>query len=161
MLNRTGRTNRDRGTKRSRAEDEDDEDDSEDLDEDGTKPLTKRSTSAKKVSQAQTTYISDVDLGDESVLYCTCRQVSYGEMIGCDNAECEIEWVGRLFTSTPLHNVEIERWGISRWLIWEQYHIACLGFDTPPAGTWLCPRCVEKSKKSKAKKPIKAKGRGK
>lgn len=25
-------------------------------------------------------------------VYCYCRQVSYGEMVGCDNPECSIEW---------------------------------------------------------------------
>ena len=25
-------------------------------------------------------------------VYCYCRQVSYGEMVGCDNPECPIEW---------------------------------------------------------------------
>lgn len=29
----------------------------------------------------------------DSKVYCTCRQVSYGEMIGCDDDDCEIEWV--------------------------------------------------------------------
>ena len=34
--------------------------------------------------------------GDEAAddtLYCFCQQKSYGEMIGCDNEECEYEWV--------------------------------------------------------------------
>lgn len=32
--------------------------------------------------------------GEEEVnpVFCTCRQPSYGEMIACDNKECEIEW---------------------------------------------------------------------
>lgn len=30
--------------------------------------------------------------GDDGV-YCTCRQKSYGEMIACDNSNCDIEWV--------------------------------------------------------------------
>ena len=47
----------------------------------------------------------DVEMTDEpgggtegdvdSKAYCTCRQVSYGEMIGCDDDDCEIEWVSR------------------------------------------------------------------
>jgi len=24
--------------------------------------------------------------------YCICNQVSYGEMVGCDNGDCPIEW---------------------------------------------------------------------
>ena len=34
-----------------------------------------------------------IDGDVDSTVYCTCRQVSYGEMIGCDNDDCEIEWV--------------------------------------------------------------------
>jgi chromatin modification-related protein YNG2 len=30
--------------------------------------------------------------GDET-LYCVCQQKSYGEMIGCDNDNCRLEWV--------------------------------------------------------------------
>jgi hypothetical protein len=29
----------------------------------------------------------------DDTLYCICRKVSHGEMIGCDNENCEIEWV--------------------------------------------------------------------
>jgi hypothetical protein len=29
-------------------------------------------------------------------VYCTCRNVSYGEMIGCDDDDCEIEWVSKV-----------------------------------------------------------------
>ena len=44
--------------------------------------------------------------GDET-LYCMCQQKSYGEMIGCDNNDCQFEWVSlvsslsRLFYSFP------------------------------------------------------------
>lgn len=31
----------------------------------------------------------------DDTLYCFCQQKSYGEMIGCDNGECEYEWVSR------------------------------------------------------------------
>ena len=33
----------------------------------------------------------------DSKAYCTCRQVSYGEMIGCDDDDCPIEWVSARF----------------------------------------------------------------
>ncbi|CAD6563906.1 MAG: hypothetical protein TREMPRED_002366 [Tremellales sp. Tagirdzhanova-0007] len=32
------------------------------------------------------------DAEADETLYCTCRQRSYGEMIGCDNDKCEFEW---------------------------------------------------------------------
>jgi len=41
--------------------------------------------------------------------YCLCQLVSYGEMIGCDNNDCPIEW----------------------------FHFGCMGLTTKPKGKWL------------------------
>lgn len=46
--------------------------------------------------------------------YCYCNQVSFGEMVGCDNPECSIEW----------------------------FHYPCVGLAAPPPGKWFCPDCV-------------------
>lgn len=85
-----------RGTKRGHDDDDDEEEDDEDV------PPAKRVT-AKKVATAATgaAGYDSADLGDDgavendldSKVYCTCRQVSFGEMIGCDDDDCEIEWV--------------------------------------------------------------------
>lgn len=48
--------------------------------------------------------------------YCICRQISYGEMVACDNTECEIEW----------------------------FHYDCVGITQPPKGKWFCPDCSRK-----------------
>lgn len=48
--------------------------------------------------------------------YCVCRQISYGEMVACDNVECEIEW----------------------------FHYDCVGITQPPKGKWYCPDCTRK-----------------
>lgn len=49
--------------------------------------------------------------------YCICNQVSFGEMIACDNPECTLEW----------------------------FHFQCVGLTVRPKGKWFCPRCsVEK-----------------
>lgn len=48
--------------------------------------------------------------------YCICRQISYGEMVACDNDECEIEW----------------------------FHYDCVGISQPPKGKWFCPDCTPK-----------------
>lgn len=45
--------------------------------------------------------------------YCLCEQVSYGEMICCDNAQCPIEW----------------------------FHFVCVNLTTKPKGKWYCPQC--------------------
>ncbi len=51
--------------------------------------------------------------------YCYCNQVSFGEMIACDNEDCEVEW----------------------------FHYECVGLVQPPKGQWYCNECVQKKKK--------------
>lgn len=50
----------------------------------------------------------------DNQVYCYCRNVSYGEMIGCDNEECTNEW----------------------------FHLDCVGLSEPPRGVWFCPDCI-------------------
>lgn len=85
-----------RGVKRARAEDEEDEESIDDQAD--TRPAAKRVGSGKKdVPAAEVVDMysggAEVADGEQDVLYCTCRQVSYGEMIGCDDDDCEFEWV--------------------------------------------------------------------
>lgn len=67
--------------------------------------------------------------------YCICNQVSYGEMVACDNedvsacpfgpslilssSQCEIEW----------------------------FHYACVALSAAPKGKWFCPQCLNKKKR--------------
>lgn len=53
--------------------------------------------------------------------YCVCNQVSYGEMVACDNEECEIEW----------------------------FHYTCVGLTAAPKGKWYCPQCISKINKKR------------
>eukprot|EP00794_Sanderia_malayensis_P006003 gene6003-6701_t len=55
--------------------------------------------------------------------YCLCNQVSYGEMVGCDNPDCPIEW----------------------------FHYGCVGLTDAPEGKWYCPRCTARMKKKKTR----------
>jgi len=55
--------------------------------------------------------------------YCLCNQVSFGEMVGCDNPECQIEW----------------------------FHYGCVGLTEAPAGKWFCPPCTARMKKRRAR----------
>ncbi|KAI8807462.1 hypothetical protein BJ742DRAFT_317247 [Cladochytrium replicatum] len=64
-------------------------------------------------SNAYPTPYAQQQAEDES-LYCFCRQVSFGQMIGCDNEGCPIEW----------------------------FHLRCVGLTQPPKGHWYCPRCL-------------------
>lgn len=45
--------------------------------------------------------------------YCLCNQVSYGDMVACDNEDCTIEW----------------------------FHYPCVGITSSPKGKWYCPQC--------------------
>ncbi len=63
----------------------------------------------------------DEEGGDEKT-YCLCHNVSYGDMVACDNDNCPYEW----------------------------FHWSCVGLKSEPNGTWYCPVCTEKfQKKSK------------
>ncbi len=74
-------------------------------------PTKQRATSATKVRT-----IDDNVIGNDEPVYCICRQVSFGEMIACDNADCPIEW----------------------------FHFQCVGLEESPNRTWFCPDCRAK-----------------
>ncbi|ANB14939.1 histone acetyltransferase YNG2 [Sugiyamaella lignohabitans] len=58
---------------------------------------------------------------EEEVLYCTCQQVSFGNMVACDNPDCQYEW----------------------------FHYDCVGLKEPPSGTWYCPTCTKERKEAR------------
>ncbi|XP_074847952.1 inhibitor of growth protein 2 isoform X1 [Carettochelys insculpta] len=81
-------------------------------------PKEKRSKSAKKKKRSkakQEREASPVEfaIDPNEPTYCLCNQVSYGEMIGCDNEQCPIEW----------------------------FHFSCVGLTYKPKGKWYCPKC--------------------
>lgn len=64
--------------------------------------------------------VLDMPVDPNEPTYCVCQQVSYGEMIGCDNPDCPIEW----------------------------FHFACVSLTTKPKGKWYCPKCsIDRKKK--------------
>jgi len=65
--------------------------------------------------------------GDEP-RYCYCNEVSYGNMVACDNDDCPREW----------------------------FHLACVNLDKAPVGRtkWFCSdECKEHHAKTKSKRP--------
>lgn len=56
---------------------------------------------------------SEMPVVSDEPTFCTCNQVSHGDMIACDNSECTIEW----------------------------FHYACMGLKKAPKGKWYCPDC--------------------
>ncbi|SSD60877.1 related to Transcriptional regulatory protein PHO23 [Saccharomycodes ludwigii] len=53
---------------------------------------------------------------EKDLLYCYCNNVAYGEMVGCDGKDCQIEW----------------------------FHLPCIGLKTLPRGKWYCKDCLNK-----------------
>ncbi|KAL6303992.1 hypothetical protein BKA93DRAFT_785658 [Sparassis latifolia] len=58
---------------------------------------------------------------DDGKTYCFCDGVSYGDMIACDDKNCEREW----------------------------FHLPCIGLTVPPDGTWYCDACRAKRNKQR------------
>lgn len=57
--------------------------------------------------------LANIEIDPDEPTYCLCDQVSYGEMIGCDNDLCPIEW----------------------------FHFGCVQLQGKPKGKWFCPKC--------------------
>lgn len=62
--------------------------------------------------------VDDEEAGDDRK-YCSCQNVSFGNMVACDNEDCPYEW----------------------------FHWGCVGLKSDPKGMWYCPECSEKLKK--------------
>ncbi|OON18650.1 PHD-finger, partial [Opisthorchis viverrini] len=58
--------------------------------------------------------VLDMPVDPNEPTYCVCQQVSYGEMVACDNHDCPIEW----------------------------FHFDCVGLVNKPRGKWYCPQCT-------------------
>jgi hypothetical protein len=57
---------------------------------------------------------NDMAIDPNEPTYCYCDQVSYGDMVACDNEDCPREW----------------------------FHYACIGIRSPPKGRWFCLFCA-------------------
>ncbi|CAM9814929.1 unnamed protein product [Pylaiella littoralis] len=64
----------------------------------------------------------DLPVDPNEPVYCICMQVSYGEMVGCDNLSCDNgEW----------------------------FHFGCVKLTKRPSGRWLCPGCTAERRQSR------------
>lgn len=57
--------------------------------------------------------LQDDNIDPDEETYCLCGQISYGEMILCENDLCPIEW----------------------------FHFSCVSLQSKPKGRWYCPNC--------------------
>lgn len=67
----------------------------------------------RKTQQERDRSPVEVPIEPDEPTYCLCEQVFFGEMIGCDNDLCPIEW----------------------------FHFSCVNIVHKPKGRWYCPRC--------------------
>lgn len=107
---RTGKSNP-RSQKRG-ARDDTDDSPSDDSKDSSDPPYKGPSEAAKKDSDTDKAGNSRRNDPDE-IRYCVCRNISYGNMVGCDNEVCVIEW----------------------------FHFDCVGLKAKPRGKWFCPDC--------------------
>ena len=70
------------------------------------------------------------DEGADDRKYCVCKQVSFGNMVACDNDKCPFEW----------------------------FHWSCVGIKAEPDGKWFCPDCRVKPREGKEWAAAVAKG---
>lgn len=84
-------------------------------DHSSTNATNDRSNSVKKKrglkNSSKRSKYDSYDPSEET--YCLCAQVSYGDMIACDNKDCAIQW----------------------------FHFCCVNLSTKPKGRWFCPNC--------------------
>jgi hypothetical protein len=73
--------------------------------------------------------VDEVAADEDSQVYCFCQQVSFGEMVACDNQSCEREW----------------------------FHLPCVGLTSPPQGKWYCDECLAKMGQQKQRQAEKKK----
>ncbi|KAJ4324339.1 hypothetical protein N0V94_001399 [Neodidymelliopsis sp. IMI 364377] len=84
------------------------------------------SSAASSVAPEQEYQDVETDEGDDEPRYCYCNEVSYGQMVACDNDACPREW----------------------------FHLPCVQLEKAPVGRtkWFCSdECQEQHAKSKAK----------
>ena len=84
------------------------------------KPESAKASAASAAQDAGLLHYEDRPKTNEygEPLYCYCNQVAYGEMVGCDGENCELEW----------------------------FHLPCIGLATLPKGKWYCKDCLYKMK---------------
>lgn len=74
-----------------------------------------RELSSKQYSAAGGVTGGSIPADSNEPLYCICRNVFFGEMVGCDDPDCVIEW----------------------------FHFGCVGLTEAP-DQWFCPDCTAK-----------------
>lgn len=80
--------------------------------------------------------------------YCICNQVSYGDMVACDNQDVSFN-----SSSNSLHSFGYCIQTNVFYLLqcpYEWFHYPCVGITAPPKGKWYCPQCQTNMRRNRA-----------
>ncbi|CAD5226879.1 unnamed protein product [Bursaphelenchus xylophilus] len=75
----------------------------------------RRDIKVEEIEKFDPTTVVDMPVDPDEPTYCLCNQVSFGQMVMCDNRTCLTEW----------------------------FHFDCVGLTSTPTGKWFCPNCKE------------------
>ncbi|CAG5128288.1 unnamed protein product [Candidula unifasciata] len=84
-----------------------------------SQPSTPQVTTTETEELSTEVQVDEWNADPNEPRYCLCNQVSFGEMVGCDNNDCPIEW----------------------------FHYGCVGLTQAPKGKWYCPQCTAAMKR--------------
>ncbi len=82
--------------------------------------------------------LSSQPLDPNEPTYCLCQQVSFGEMIGCDNDDVRVVLLVCCYHCMLFLQCSIE---------W--FHFQCVNLTSKPKGKWFCPQCAQGRRGSK------------
>lgn len=113
-----------------------------------TRLATAASTAAASTGVSSSNMDLDLPVDPNEPTYCICNQVSYGEMIACDNNEV---WLLNSIVSFHIvrHSLRLKINSTQCKIEW--FHFGCVGLKEQPKGKWYCPDCatVKKSRKGR------------
>jgi inhibitor of growth protein 3 len=87
----------------------------------------------------------DWNLDPNEPRYCICHQVSYGDMVACDNEDVSVplQFDKFFFIINGLPTFQCP---------YEWFHYPCVGIEVPPKGKWYCPTCQTNMARRKGRK---------
>lgn len=90
--------------------------------------------------------------------YCICNQVSYGDMVACDNEAVSQTFIqpstNQFDHRHPLLYIILHPYLYISYLQcpFEWFHYPCVGITQSPKGKWYCPKCTASMKRRGARK---------
>lgn len=115
---------------------------------------TRLATAAAATATAATPSGMDLDLpvDPNEPTYCFCNQVSYGEMVACDNpnVRTQLSLTNHLLKTLVHWTIAKIYYSLQQCKI-EWFHYGCVGLKEQPKGKWFCADCAGTQKKRKGK----------